>query len=505
MVGEKTNKKINWEKAWESRKSLIMSDSFLHSAISTTNQADRIAEARKSYAFFVKTYFPHLATAPSAKFHVQAAEEIKKNKRLRAVFEWARGLAKSTNMSLMIPLWLMLTQDEQLCMVLVSKSEEMADRLLAEIKGELLTNELLRQDYGDKMKILSSSAGEMITAQNSYFFSCGRGQSPRGVKYKGLRPNYIVIDDIDDDELCRNDARVSLITDWVNEALMGTMQVGRGRFILVGNRISNKSVLAKLAENKIYKHVKVNILDRHGKPSWSEAQTLEEITELRQAQGERSFQKEYMNNPITEGAIFKADDIQYTKALPFRKYTRLICYTDPSFKNSSNNDYKATILVGKTKEGYLHVLKAFVAQEKVSTMYEWLYNIRDYAEGNAVYFYMESNFIQSMHLDDFRKFGEGKGDIIALRGDSRKKPDKFARIEALEPLFSQGIIFFNEKEKNTKGMQTLIEQLLLFQRGSKIHDDAPDALEGAIYLLQRKDASTSNLTQATPMKHKRMY
>jgi predicted phage terminase large subunit-like protein len=138
-------------------------------------------------------------------------------------------------------------------------------------------------------------------------------------------------------------------------------------------------------------------------------------------------------------------------------------------------------------------------------MYEWLYNIRDYAEGNAVYFYMESNFIQSMHLEEFRKHGEGKGDLIALRGDSRKKPDKFARIEALEPLFSQGIIFFNEKEKDSKGMQTLIEQLLLFQRGSKIHDDAPDALEGAIYLLQRKDASTSNLTQATPMKHRRMY
>jgi predicted phage terminase large subunit-like protein len=390
-------------------------------------------------------------------------------------------------------------------MVLVSKSEEMADRLLAEIQGELLTNELLRQDYGDKMKILSSSAGEMITAQGSFFFSCGRGQSPRGVKYKGLRPNYIIIDDIDDDELVRNDARVSLLTDWCNEALMGTMQVGRGRFILVGNRISNKSVLAHLAENKTYKHVKVNILDRHGKPSWSEAQSLEEIQELRLVQGERSFQKEYMNNPITEGAIFKADQIQYTKPLPWRQYRRLICYTDPSFKNSSNNDYKATILVGKTKEGYLHVLKAFVAQEKVSTMYEWLYNIRDYAEGNAVYFYMESNFIQSMHLEEFRKYGEGKGDLIALRGDSRKKPDKFARIEALEPIFSQGIIYFNEKEKDSKGMQTLVEQLLMFQRGSKIHDDAPDALEGAIYLLNRRDASSSNICQASPTRHRRVY
>lgn len=506
MIGLKNRKEIDWQKAFASRKELILSDSFANSAISTENQQERIAKAKKSYSYFVKTYFPHLASAPSADFHVKAANEILNNKRLRAVYEWARGLAKSTNMSLMIPLWLFLAHAEKMCMVLVSKTEEMADRLLAELQGELLTNELLKQDYSERMQVVSCSSGELITADGSFFYSCGRGQSPRGVKHKGLRPNYIIIDDIDDDELVRNDARVSLLTDWCNEALMGTMQVGRGRFILVGNRISNKSVLANLAENKTYKHTRINILDRNGKPSWSEAQTSEEIQDLRLSQGERSFQKEYMNNPITEGAIFKADDIQYTKTLPFRKYTRLICYTDPSFKNSSNNDYKATILVGKTREGYFHVLKAFADQTSVTTMYEWLYSVRDYVSDNTpVYFYMESNFIQSMHLDDFRKFGEGKGDIIALRGDSRKKPDKFARIEALEPLFSQGIIFFNEKEKDTKGMQILIEQLLLFQRGSKIHDDAPDALEGAIYLLQRKNANTSNLTQATPMKHRRMY
>nr|DAQ05531.1 MAG TPA: Large Terminase [Caudoviricetes sp.] len=501
----KTKKPKDWVAAWEARKQLILSDGFEARALSAATKGERVAKARRDYAFFCGTYFPHLATAPSASFHVKAANEILRNKRLRAVYEWARGLAKSSNMSLMIPLWLLLCHKERLCLILVSKSEEMADRLLSELQGELLTNELLKQDYKEDMQVLSSCDGELVLANGSFFYSCGRGQSPRGVKYRGLRPNYIIIDDIDDDELCRNEARVSLLTDWVNEALFGTMQVGRGRFILVGNRISNHSVLANLAANKTYKHTRVNIVDRNGKPSWSEAQTLEEIEALRLEQGERSYQKEYMNNPITEGAIFKAEAIQYCKPLPFRRYTRLICYTDPSFKNSSNNDYKATVLVGKTKEGYYHVLKVFAAQESVSTMYGWLYSIRSYVEDCTVYYYMESNFIQSMHLDDFRKFGEAKGDIIALRGDSRKKPDKFARIEALEPLFSQGLIWFNALEKDSTGMQVLVEQLLLFQRGSRVHDDAPDALEGAIYLLQRKDCSTSNLTMVGERKHSRIY
>ena len=495
----------DWIAAWQARKQLILSEGFSATALSTASKGERISRARRDYAFFCSTYFPHLATAPSASFHVKAANEILRNKRLRAVYEWARGLAKSSNMSLMIPIWLLLCHKETLSLVLVSKSEEMADRLLSELQGELLTNELLRQDYEEDMKVLSSTDGELLLANGSVLCSCGRGQSPRGIKHRGLRPNYVIIDDIDDDELCRNEARVSLLTDWCNEALFGTMQVGRGRFILVGNRISNRSVLANFAANKTYKHTRINIIDRNGKPSWSEAQTIEEIEVLRLEQGERSFQKEYMNNPITEGAVFKAETIQYTKPLPFRRYTRLICYTDPSFKNSSNNDYKATVLVGKTKEGCFHVLKVFAAQESVSTMYEWLYSIRSYVEDCTVYFYMESNFIQSIHLEEIRKFGEAKGDIIAVRGDSRKKPDKFARIEALEPLFTQGLIYFNQYEKDSAGMQVLIEQLLLFQRGSKVHDDAPDALEGAIFLLQRKDCNSSNLTMVGKRRHSRLF
>ena len=32
-------------------------------------------------------------------------------------------------------------------------------------------------------------------------------------------------------------------------------------------------------------------------------------------------------------------------------------------------------------------------------------------------------------------------------------------------------------------MEQFIEQLLCFEKGSSTHDDAPDALEGAIYIL----------------------
>ena len=117
-------------------------------------------------------------------------------------------------------------------------------------------------------------------------------------------------------------------------------------------------------------------------------------------------------------------------------------------------------------------------------MVAWHYDIMSYVNGRVpVFYYMEANFMQDLMLDEFKIVGNTLGLHIPIRGDNRKKPDKFARIEALQPLFERGLILFNEKEKESQGMKVLEEQLLLFERGSRIHDDAPDALEGAVDAL----------------------
>ena len=208
---------------------------------------------------------------------------------------------------------------------------------------------------------------------------------------------------------------------------------------------------------------------------------------LRTYMGERRFQKEYMNNPVNEGAVFLRKHIRYGKMLPLREYRSLICYTDPSFKASTQNDFKATMLVGKTKEGQYHLLKAYVDQTSVSNMVAWHYDIDGYIAGRVpVMYYMESNFIQDLMLDEFKKVGDSIGHQVPIRGDGRKKPDKFSRIEAMQPLFERGLIILNEKEKDSPGMTQLVEQLLMFEKGSRVHDDAPDALEGAVFLLNQR-------------------
>ena len=93
--------------------------------------------------------------------------------------------------------------------------------------------------------------------------------------------------------------------------------------------------------------------------------------------------------------------------------------------------------------------------------------------------------MQDIILDEFTTEGELRGYQLPIMPDTRKKPEKIQRIEAVSPLWERGFVFYNEALKDSPDMQVGIEQTLALERGSHVHDDAPDADEGAIWFLQR--------------------
>lgn len=214
-----------------------------------TNQ-QRIKRVRADYAAFVDYYFPHYTQnpqtgvqTPCAPFHIKAANLVKKERNLRAVFKWHRGAAKSTHLDIFIPLWLKCQQQREInVMVLVGKSEDNANTLLADIQAELQFNQRYINDFRQQYNNGNWEEGAFVTKDGTAFFARGRGQSPRGLRYRSHRPDYIVIDDLDD-ELCENPNRVQRLTDWIKEALFGALDGGRARFIMVGNLIAKNSVL----------------------------------------------------------------------------------------------------------------------------------------------------------------------------------------------------------------------------------------------------------------------
>ena len=480
-------------KRWKEWCDNVQAQTTVNRAESEADKQARIKRARADYAFFVNYYFPHYTDDPatgkhteSAPFHIEAANKIRKNRNLKAAFKWARGHAKSTHMDIMIPMWLKCQKVRDInVMVLVGKSQENANTLLADLQAELQYNQRYINDFGVQYNSGSWEEGEFVTADGCAFFARGRGQSPRGLRYRNHRPDYIVIDDLDDDELCGNETRVNKLTDWVKEALFGALDGGRGRFIMVGNLISKCSVLANICATDGVLVSQVNAIDKQGRVAWASKWSIDELRDMERFMGYRSFQKEMMNNPITEGAVFKHTWIKWKKLPKLCKYDYLVAYCDPSFKGTSKNDYKAIKLWGKIGTE-LHQIEAFVRQCSVAEMVRWWYDLHERMPEKAVAeYYIEANFLQDIILDEFTREGNIRGYQLPIRADRRKKPDKFQRIEAISPLWERGFVYYNAKQRNDPDMLAGLDQTLCFEKGMSGHDDAPDADEGAIYKLQQ--------------------
>lgn len=458
----------------------------------------RLRRLLANYAAFCEYYFPHYLTLRdkvtgeplrvihNAPFHNAAAMKVRNTPNLKAVFKWPRGHAKSTHFDIFLPLWLMF-QPKRLInfMVVVGKSQDSANRLLADIQAELGYNRRLIADFGDQKNLGEWTEGEFRTKDGVKFLACGRGQSPRGLRDRESRPDYIVIDDLDDDELCRNEKRVKDLTAWVKEALFGALDVGRGRFIMVGNLISRCSVLANMCATKGVHVSEIRAVDKNGNPVWREKWTREEARAYADFVGYRAWNKEMMHNPISDGSIFRHEWIRYKRLPKLEKYEMLVCYTDPSFKSSTANDYKACRLWGKIGTE-LHLIDCYVRQDTVSGMVRWLYDLYERTRDRvAITFLMEANFMQDIILDEFAVEGNIRGYQLPILPDRRNKPEKVQRIEAVSPLWERGFVFYNEALRDAPDMQVGIEQTLALERGSRVHDDAPDADEGAIWFLQR--------------------
>jgi predicted phage terminase large subunit-like protein len=215
--------------------------------------------------------------------------------------------------------------------------------------------------------------------------------------------------------------------------------------------------------------------------------------------GYRSAQKEYFHEHIEEGLIFQNKWIHWVKAKDYKDYNAISVYCDPSFKDGKGNDFKAIIAAARYKEKF-DVLKAFVRQCSTTAMVQGFYDMFELF-GKSAKYWMEANFLQDILLCEFDREAEIRGQTLPIRADKEKKVDKFTRIENLTPFFERGLVGINEAEKQSSDMLILIDQLLGFGNPS-IHDDAPDALEGAISKLQKAHKKSDTTYMVGNYSHK---
>ena len=458
----------------------------------------RITRAKKDYALCFNYYFPHYATSECADFQTDAANFIKKHKECIDAEVWARAHGKSVHMDIGVPFWLWLN-DEIDVMLLVGKSEDDAKTLLSDLQAEFEANPQIIADFGEQKKLGSWEDGNFVTKNDVAFFSLGRGQSPRGIRYRNKRPNLVVIDDIDDDEIAENPKRVAKVIKWIWGALHGATDNKGARIIFANNLISPYGIIAKTIEKltALSKHKKnvrvkiVNALDSNGKPSWHQKYSIKFFEEKKQIIGDYAFQTEQMNNPQIEEKLFKDEDIQWAPLPRLAHFECIVGHWDVAYAGTTSADYNAVKIWG-LKEKKFYLIKAFVRQCKMDAPIKFMIEFdKSLPQGVRVLWRYESQFWNDalkMTLD--KVLGETKAELSLMQCE-RTITNKFTRIVSMQPHYQNGKIYYNIKEKFNVDMQTGTNQLKGIEPGYSCHDDSPDADEGAISYLHKFIPSTN--------------
>ena len=465
------------------------------------NKDERIKKAFSDYNFFVQTYFSHYTKKnetenyKSPKFHIDAANAIKdgNNKHLYYACVWPRGHGKSCTVSLIVPIWLML-QGLVHNIVLVSKTYDDAVKLLMNISSELETNKYLINDFAGKdqsfitdgnwAKMKFSITNENIDCQ---FVCAGRRQeNVRGLLYKQHRVDYVIIDDLDDLELTRSRRRVEEAWQWLTDAIFNSCG-NKFRIVFVENYYAKTSTLHNFLKMPDCQINKIDAI-QNGLPAWPEMYSLEHLNIIKRNVGSISFSREYMNKPVVKGTIFRNEFMNYME-MNLEKLNSdnktCIVYCDPSFGITNTADYKAIVTLFYDGEKYW-VYNTFVRQCSINEMFAYLYSQYEkfIDKGIAVNLYIEANFQQGLLLE-IQTYSQLKKYDLPITLDKEQKDNKFARIESLTPYFERNQIVFNKDEENFNDQKTLIEQLLSFEKTSKVNDDGPDALYSAIDKMQK--------------------
>ena len=189
-------------KAWDEYRKQVMQSTPVDLTESLTEQKRRVEKLEADPEAWFKYYFPKFAFAEPAPFHKAATKRVLANRRWYEVRAWSRELAKSTR-TMMEVLFMTLTK-KRFNVLMISNSNDNAERLLKPYKINLESNQRLIQDYEKQESYGDWTSGEFVTTQGVAFRAIGAGQSPRGSRAEEKRIDTILVDDFDTDEECKN-------------------------------------------------------------------------------------------------------------------------------------------------------------------------------------------------------------------------------------------------------------------------------------------------------------
>ena len=450
------------------------------------DQSFRRAATTTSHYMFLHTYFAEYIKYPTADFQRQMIQLTERENLPLLIVTAFRGCGKSTIFTMSYPLWAVLGQQKKKFIVVVSQTQQQAKMHLQNLRREMESNQLLRDDLGpfSQHEEEWSSGSLVIPKYNARITALSSEQSIRGIRHGAARPDLIICDDLEDLSSVKTKDSRDKSYKWFTGDVIPCGDIGT-KIIVVGNLLHEDSLLMRLKNDisigdRLGEYIEFPFFAENEQPLWHEKFNTEmKVTNLIKTVGDpKAWSMEYLLKIIPdEDIVVHPDWIQcYCKEeldVLWSRQKQIIFGVDPAASQNDAADNLAIvgIRIIKGLDGkYLFYVIPNPINRKLTFLdqIEMIKNIYDmHAYETKTHIVVESNGFQLTISQMLKSDGYLSIDQHTGRTDKRQ------RLAYITPLIKDGRIRFPET-----GCETLIQQLTGF--GSERYDDLADALVLAI-------------------------
>lgn len=407
-----------------------------------------------------------------------------------------RSHAKSTALTFSFVLAKLLFRESKFCLI-VSDTEAQSTLFLGDIKNELLENEDLIHLFGIKKFTKLAETDIIVEMNDGHRFRVmakGSEQKLRGVKWNNQRPDLIMCDDMENDEIVENQDRRIKFRRWFYGALLPARNLERCKVIVVGTILHMDSLLERLMpkvtdptvyatglrvmsmNDKLWKSVKYKAHTPDFKHIlWKDKFTEKTLRRIRADYVEQGmpdiYSQEYLNEPIDESiAYFKRDELREFGEKDYEGESQLVYYVgyDLAVSKESKADWTVFVIVGIDDKGRMLIKDVRRGRWDSLEIVDEMFDIQTT--------YWPEFFVSEKGIID-KSIGPVVNQQMLERNiylnliKKTANKDKYARARSIQNRIRAGNVYFNKK---AEWYLTLEDEMAKFPRDR--HDDQVDAL-----------------------------
>ncbi len=440
----------------------------------------RAAVARADISYFASLYMSRHITYEMAPMHKEILGFAQDPDLRYTALMAARGLGKSTLMSLIYPIWAVIGGQQKKFVVIVSQTQGQARQLFDNIRREFEGNDLLRGELGpfESTKDPWGNDGIVLSRYGAKIIAVSVDQSVRGIKHEAQRPDLVVLDDVEDVQAVRSFESREKTYKWFTSEVYPLGDVTT-KYVLVGNKLHEESLMMRIADSiKENKRPGVTreypLVDSEGQAAWPDKFPDEaSLKKLEDEVGDTvAYRREYLLEVIDNAEpVIKKEWIHYYTDLPGEAYKHDYVMSatgvDLAIVESDKADFTAMVSAHVYKID--DQLKIYILPHPINEKIDPVVQLerakmvsKSVGSGSRSRLYIEEVGYQGSLIQHLVQEG------YPATGYKPHGQDKRARLSLIAPQLQNATVLLPDK-----GCEELIRQWLTFPTAK--HDDLVDA------------------------------